>query len=869
VILEYVGTSPTIVTRQNYGLDVAAKQQITEAADRSAKKPRNFIDVFGNGVKTILGFGAAEATTTTFQVSVLGQRTRVTDPRSLNTTYVYDTRGLLTSRTSPDAGTAASKYDFGRNLRFAQDAKQAAAGQVAFTGYDFANRPLTSGVGTATFSALDPNAAPGTLETTNTNWLVVRAYDAKPSTAAFPWSRFSTQITPLTLTNVAGRLAAVASKSNNAWQVTLFSYDTDGRVAKRWIYTEANGGASVLTNLNTSVTYTRDLRDALTQRVQTTGASSWYQWQDYDSRGLLWKVFGSTTSTKPGTADVTYTYRPSGEIATRLFSGGSSVPLTYTIREQLDKIGDPATTTYPFSARYTYNPNSTISEAEFYSAGSPATQKRYRYQFPTYDALNRLKSADHSSWSGSAWTTTLAYDLANINYDASGNLTGLQRYKETAAPIDNLTYTVAGTSNRLTSIADAVGVTTENWDAEAGSFTYDANGNVLTTPGPWSVTASTYDPRNLPLSLTIAGTTTNYRYDDGGQRITKQVGAGNTEVYLREGAVTLGVFTVNSGGTVTSSYFNLLAGDRVVGRQPSTGSRSYYHTDLLGSTRAVLQGATVVESYDFDPWGLLMPGRTLGSGTKERFTSKERDGESQLDYFGARYYLAALGRWGQVDPAPFADRMPEWSPYSYVKNEPSRSVDANGECPICIAAAAVIVGSAVGLAAHQVYENYRAGNDLTTGVAEATLAGARSGATSVLVGLGIEVAAAGVVAAAGGTLAARTVSRAATTGEGVVGAESRVAASAARRGGRVEKVGPTEGAGPHSGFKRDPQSGRVTGYTEFDAAGNPVKRFRGEGKPHGGVDPPLVLEPKPGKGPGSPPNRARPARPDEIPGGGK
>jgi hypothetical protein len=55
-----------------------------------------------------------------------------------------------------------------------------------------------------------------------------------------------------------------------------------------------------------------------------------------------------------------------------------------------------------------------------------------------------------------------------------------------------------------------------------------------------------------------------------------------------------------------------------------------------GTTRAVVQGATVVESYDYDPYGLLMPGRTLGSGTKEGFTSKERDAETGLDYFGAR-----------------------------------------------------------------------------------------------------------------------------------------------------------------------------------------------------------------------------------------
>jgi hypothetical protein len=42
----------------------------------------------------------------------------------------------------------------------------------------------------------------------------------------------------------------------------------------------------------------------------------------------------------------------------------------------------------------------------------------------------------------------------------------------------------------------------------------------------------------------------------------------------------------------------------------------------------------------------------------------------------------------------------------------------------------------------------------------------------------------------------------------------------AARGGRVSKVKPVEGAGPHTGFKRDPQNGKVTGYTE-SARGKP------------------------------------------------
>ena len=59
--------------------------------------------------------------------------------------------------------------------------------------------------------------------------------------------------------------------------------------------------------------------------------------------------------------DVTYTYRPSGQVASRFFSGGPTVPLTYAIWEQLAQIGDPAATTYLFSAKYSYNANSTGS----------------------------------------------------------------------------------------------------------------------------------------------------------------------------------------------------------------------------------------------------------------------------------------------------------------------------------------------------------------------------------------------------------------------------------------------------------------------------------------------------------------------------
>jgi RHS repeat-associated protein len=187
---------------------------------------------------------------------------------------------------------------------------------------------------------------------------------------------------------------------------------------------------------------------------------------------------------------------------------------------------------------------------------------------------------------------------------------------------------------------------------------------------------ATYDHQNLPLSLTSNGVASSYRYDGSGQRIAKQVAGGNTELYVLDGPTTLGVITVNGSGAPISWYLNVLAGDRVVGRQPNAGNRKYYHADLLGTTRAVVEGTGVVESYDPEPWGLLMPGRTLGSGTKEIFTGKERDVESGLDYFGARLYMPALGRWGSVDP--MAGKYPQWSAYSYTLDNPVSSIDPTG-----------------------------------------------------------------------------------------------------------------------------------------------------------------------------------------------
>ena len=163
-----------------------------------------------------------------------------------------------------------------------------------------------------------------------------------------------------------------------------------------------------------------------------------------------------------------------------------------------------------------------------------------------------------------------------------------------------------------------------------------------------------------------------------GQRITKQVGSGSTILYIVDGRTTLAVYTVNAAGAAVSSYFNIIAHGRVVGREALAVKR-YYHTDLVGSTRAVVENGAIIESYDYDAWGVLLDGRILAGPTKEGFTGKERDAETGLDYFGFRYYMPAIGRWTTVDPP--SDEFPGWSPYNYVLNNPVTYTDPFGLIP--------------------------------------------------------------------------------------------------------------------------------------------------------------------------------------------
>ncbi len=674
----------------SYVYGVTGNDSYVEVTDEIGNKTRTYADGFGNTVKSIGGYGTSLAATTTFTNNVLGSRTKTTDPRGLVTTYTMNTQGLVAKRVNPDAGTTQFKYDAEGNVRYAQDANQAAGGNVFFQNYDFLERPLVAGVGSATFSGLDSYAtSPAAFEADSTHWIDVRAYDAKPSTSAFPWSLFSSEISGASLSNLKGRLAAVAALSDGAWQLTLVSYDANGLVDKKYIYTHNNGTTTVLAALNTEIDYTLDLQGAPTERDLSVGsggsAQDFYHWYEYDTRGLIDEVFASTSSTKPTNPVASFRYSSAAQLDTLQYQGGSALPYDYHVRGWLTDIGDASGTTHPFSARYAYLANGNVTTAEFYNGGvsnaSAAYYRHHGWRF-SYDALNRMTEGVYRWYNSSGPQDIAYYNVKSISYDANGNLKTLRRYNDVAQQVDQIyNYNYPSTSNRLTGFNDISGTTSENWDMEGGggtAFTYDANGNMLTAPGPYNLTAITYDHRNLPTSVTTNSVTSKNRYNQDGQRIMKKEGSADPVFYVLDGSLPLAVFTINSSGSAVDWEFNITSGERTIGRKDKAGNTRFYYADLLGSTRVVVdQNNAIKESVDYDPMGLRLQGRTTGSGTTRiGFTGKERDAVSQLDYFGARFYMPALGRWGSPDP--LAEKHPDWNPYNYVLGNPNSLIDPDG-----------------------------------------------------------------------------------------------------------------------------------------------------------------------------------------------
>jgi RHS repeat-associated protein len=94
-------------------------------------------------------------------------------------------------------------------------------------------------------------------------------------------------------------------------------------------------------------------------------------------------------------------------------------------------------------------------------------------------------------------------------------------------------------------------------------------------------------------------------------------------------------------------------------------------------------------SYSYD--GLRLVPIQRSDPNHYKFTGKERDTESNLDYFGARFYGSKTGRFMTPDWAAKPTSVPyanfgnpqSLNLYSYVQNNPTTVGDPDGHCPWC------------------------------------------------------------------------------------------------------------------------------------------------------------------------------------------
>jgi RHS repeat-associated protein len=242
----------------------------------------------------------------------------------------------------------------------------------------------------------------------------------------------------------------------------------------------------------------------------------------------------------------------------------------------------------------------------------------------TYDQVNRLSTASDTG----GWSRSFGYD--QYGNSCVGNPGGIGAPTAPACTQNGagqwivLPPTVYNNQNQLT--------------VDASS--YDTAGNLKAINGD----ALTYDAENRQVSFTppngMGIGPETYAYDGNGNRVQKS-GSGLTTTYIYD-----------AFNQLKAEYSSAEAG-------ASPCTPCYLSDDHLGSLRLMTKSdGTVLARHDYLPFGEeIQNGQGGRSGlfgatdnVSQRFTGKERDQETGLDFFGARYFGAALGRFTSPDP---------------------------------------------------------------------------------------------------------------------------------------------------------------------------------------------------------------------------
>lgn len=163
--------------------------------------------------------------------------------------------------------------------------------------------------------------------------------------------------------------------------------------------------------------------------------------------------------------------------------------------------------------------------------------------------------------------------------------------------------------------------------------------------------------------------------------LSASASGGSVYIYSITGML-LAEYSRNNDTVPVKDY--IYVGGRLLAEYKPLESKTYFYTpDQINSTRIVTDDTgTVVYSAAHDPYGGIQQTWANSFDPTPEFSGKERDGESQLDYFGARYYDKAQYRFISADPVirTVSSRIVprEWNRYCYCGNNPVSYLDPDG-----------------------------------------------------------------------------------------------------------------------------------------------------------------------------------------------